>query len=300
MSKKEKKNNDKEKNSSAEKEEKKSVKKNSSIGKKILKITAWTLGSLFAFILLLVIFRDPVIKFGVTSIGSWITGVDITLEDLDTSLFKGSASIKGLRVGNPAGFDEPDMLVLENFNADIDVSSLFTKEIIIEDLTINGLVVTAEFNKRSKFNVTTLTGNLKKRFPPNPDEVEDAEEKSIETIEEDENEKTDSEDPTILLKNIDIAVRLSLVHDLSHATLAMPISYSRTDLRLEPNDDMPLVEQLDIIARKFEDFCQTCFNAGALVVSAGAEAGESLKSGVNSGIDTGKSIWNSATKLFKK
>ena len=236
--------------------------------------------------------------------------MDISLEDLDTSLFKGSASIKGLRVGNPAGFDEPDMLVLENFNADIDISSLFTKEIVIEDLTVKGLVVTAEFSKQSKFNVTTLTGNLKKRFPPDPDEVEDAEEEApVEAV--DDNEKTDSEDPTILLKNIDIAVRLSLVHDLSHATLSMPVSYSRTDLRLEPNDDMPLVEQLDIIARKFEDFCQTCFNAGALVISAGAEAGESLKSGVNSGIDTGKkvidggidtgkSIWNSATKIFKK
>ena len=159
MSKKEKKNNDKEKNSPAVNEEQKSVKKSSSIGKKILKITAWTLGSLFAVILLLVIFRDPVIKFGVTSIGSWITGVDISLEDLDTSLFKGSASIKGLRVGNPAGFDEPDMLVLENFNADIDISSLFTKEIVIEDLTVKGLVVTAEFHSDRKFEKTLPAGS---------------------------------------------------------------------------------------------------------------------------------------------
>ena len=279
----------------------KNTKKSCSTGKKILKITAWTFGSVFAFLLLLIVFRDPVIKFGVTSIGSWITGVDITIEEFDTSIFKGSANIKGLRVGNPAGFEKPNMLELEEFNADIDVASLFTKEIVIEDLRIAGLNVTAEFNRQSKFNVTTLTGNLKRRFPPEAEDDnsnDDDDDESAAPAEKD--ETPDPDKPSILFQNIDVAIKLSLVHDLSRATLSMPISYSENDLRIAPDDDEPLVIKLDALAQHFENFCQACFNAGAFVISAGSEAGESLKTGVNSGIDAGKKVFNSGVNTGKK
>ena len=292
MGKKDKSRKDTEKDKSPEKAEKKKL----STGKKILKICAWVFGSIAAVILLLVIFRDPVIKFSVTSIGSWVTGVDIAIDEFDTSLFKGSATIKGLRIGNPAGFDEPNMLEMENFHADIDIASLFTKEIVIEDIQVTNLNFNAEFNRQSKFNVTTLTGNLKRRFPPKKDDDDDDADEVPETPEE-----GNQVQPGLLFQNIDVAVKLSLVHDLSHANLGMPISYSKTDLRIAPSDEnTPLVIKLDEWATSFEEFCQTCFNAGALVISAGAEAGETLKSGVDSGINAGKKVFDSGVDTGKK
>ena len=272
-------------------------KKRLSTGKKILKITAWSFGSLLAILLLLVIFRDPIIKFSVTSIGSWVTGVDIAMDDFDTSLFKGSATVKGLKVGNPAGFDEPNMLELEKFHADIDLGSLLTKEIVIEDIQVANLNLNAEFNRQSKFNVTTLTGNLKRRFPPeNDDDDDDDNDDPVP-----EKDSPEPEKPALLFKNINVSVKLSMVHDLSHANLGMPINYSETDLRIAPSDnETPLVIKLDKLATRFEDFCQTCFNAGALVISAGAEAGETLKSGVDSGLNAGKKVFDSGVDTGKK
>lgn len=317
----------KEKNKNPEKQEKnhqnnalekgdKSKRSSKSVAKKILKISAWTFGGIFTFLILLLLFRDPIAKFGITSIGSWITGVEITLEDLDTSLVKGSATVKGLRIANPKNFADPYMMELEEFHADIDLSSLGTKEIVIEDIQVNGLAFTAEFDKSSNFNVTTLTGNLKKRFPPE-DTDDDDQEEVVEEVKKEEvkpadNADTDDDDdkPALLIQNIDVNIKLKLVHDFSHATLAMPVNYSEKDLRIAPDDDVPLVEKLDALARYFESFCQACFNAGAFVISAGAEAGEALKSGISAGVDggkkvfdgginTGKSIFDSATKLFK-
>ena len=287
-----------------------------SLAKKILKITGFSLAGIFAVLLLLVIFRDPIIKFGVTSIGSWITGVEITLEDFDTSLVKGSATVKGLRIANPKNFDRQYMLELGEFHADIDLGSLMTKEIVIEDIRVNDLNFTAEFDDKSSFNVTELTGNLKKRFPPEEDDVEKNDDDDITPDETTQEEKSD--DPSLLFKNIDVNIKLTLVHDFSHATLSMPVSYAKQDLRIAPNDDdVPFVEKLDALAKYFESFCQACFNAGAFVITAGEEAGEILKSGfsagvdggkkvfdggkkvINGGIDGGKSLFKSATKLFK-
>jgi len=317
----------KEKNKNGEEKEKNqsknSASKKASLAKKILKITGFTFAGILAAVILLVLFHDPVIKFGVTSIGSWITGVEITLEDIDTSLTKGTATVKGLRIANPQGFECPYMLELGEFHADIDLGSLTTKEIVIEDIRVKDLYFTAEFDDNSSFNVTELTGNLKKRFPPDEDDVEKKDDDDITPNETDPDEKSD--DPALLFQNIDVNLKLTLVHDFSNATLSMPVSYAKQNLRIgADDDDVPIVERLDAMAKYFESFCQACFNAGAFVVSAGEEAGEILKSGfsagvdggkkvfeggkkvldggkkvIDSGIDGGKSLLDSATKLFK-
>ena len=290
MAKKEKKKSSEEKeknlqNDSADKKGR-SSKKKTTLAKKILKITGFTFAGIFAVLLLLVIFRDPIIKFGVTSIGSWVTGVEITLDEVDTSLTKGSATIKGLRVANPQGYERPHMLELEEFHADIDLSSLSTKEIVIEDIRINNLNFTAEFNKNGSFNVTELTGNLKKRFPPKEEDEEEPEEEK-------------KSDTALLFKNIDVKVKLTLVHDFSHATLSMPVSYSKQNLRIAPEEESPtFVERLDEVAKHFESFCQACFNAGKFVITAGAEAGEMLKEAFSSGVDEGKKVIDGGKKVL--
>ena len=63
-------------------------KSGSSVAKRILKITAWVFGVIFAILLLVLIFRDSLIKFGVTKVGSWIAGVEIRIDLFDTSFSK--------------------------------------------------------------------------------------------------------------------------------------------------------------------------------------------------------------------
>ena len=271
--------------------------------KRVLKISAWTLCILITVLVFALIFRDSLIKFGVTKVGSWVTGVEVSLDSVKTAPFKGLVNIRGLRVANPAGYDKPYMLELGEFNLDMEPGSLFTDEIVINDLLVRDLAFTAEFARNNKFNVTQLTDDLKQRFP--------AAEKT-EDPENNEAEETDSADENanqkaVLIRNLDISIKMSMVHDLSKLTLPMPISYSQTDFRIGPDRErINWVEYLDSAAKSLESFCQACFNAGAFVVSAGAEAGETLKSGMDASIDAGKKvfdqgkdIWKSTKKLFK-
>ena len=282
--------------------------KSDSIGKKILKISAWTASSLLAVLLLLVIFRDPVIKFGVTSVGSWITGVDITLDSIDTTL-DGAVNLRGLRISNPDGFARPNMLDLEEFNLKIDVSTLTSPEIVIENLEVKNLLFTAEFDRKSSFNVTMLVKNLDKRFAPPADEAA-AKDVSKDKLpdEQDEAEGSAGSKQAVLIRNLDVAVKLNLVHDLSGAELTAPIYYSATDMKVvDSGDDETWIRKLDDAAAEFESWSKACFNAGEFIITAGMEAfsgvSEVLKNSFNSGkkvLNKGKSLFDSATSIFKK
>lgn len=261
------------------------------LAKRILKITAWVFGVIVALLLLALIFRDSLIKFGVTKIGSWIAGVEISLDSIDTSLTKGTVHVKGLRVANPDGFERPNMVELEEFFLDIDPGTLTSQEIVIEDIRVAGLATTAEFDKKSRFNITTLTADLKKRFPPKEEKEESAEEP----------EDPSAPKPALLIRNIDVKINLAMVHDLSGANFSLPVSYSTSDLSIDPNEQStPLLEYLDSAAKALENFCQTCFDAGALVISAGAEAGEVLKLGIDSGIKTGTKVIKQGGEVIKQ
>ena len=260
--------------------------------KRILKITAWTAGSIFALLLLVVIFRDSLIKFSITRIGSWLTGVEITLDSFDTSLTEGTLHIKGLRVGNPPDFAKPQMVDLEELFVDIDMATLTSQEIVIETIQVTGLDVAAEFNKQSKFNVTMLADNLKRRFPPK--EAENTEASAQETT-------ANADKPALLLRNIDVEISLVMAHDLSGVSFPLPVRYSTTDLRIEPQtDSVSLIERLDYAANKLEEYCQACFNAGKLLISAGDEALETLKVGLDAGINSGKVVLDQSKDLLNK
>ena len=262
-------------------------------GKRILKISLWTLGSIFALLLLVVIFRDSLIKFGVTRIGSWLTGVEITMDSFDTSLTEGTLHLKGLQVSNPKGFEQPLMVDLDELFVNVDMASLTTKEIVIEEIRVNGLDVAAEFDKSSRFNVTTLTDNLQSHFPQ---EEETVKEEPAPADTEQENTK-----PAILIRDINVKLSLAMIHDLSGVSFPLPVSYSTTDLRIAPSDNSdPLIERIAMGARKLEEYCQACFNAGQLLLSAGDEAVEGLNAGLNAGIQSGKEVIDQSKKLLDK
>ena len=288
--------NDKKKNkkSSAEESKKcdKQPKKQTPV-KRILKISLWVLGGIFALLLLVVIFRDSLIKFGVTRIGSWLTGVEITMDSFDTSLSEGTLHLKGLQVANPQGFEQPLMVDLDELFVDIDPSTIFSKEIVIEEIRVSGLDVAAEFDKKSRFNVTTLTDNLQEHFPP---EEKPAKEPPAEEPSDEPGTK-----PAILIRDIDVRLSLSMIHDLSGVSFPLPIAYSTTDLRIAPKEDsVPLIERIAMGAKKLEEYCQACFNAGQLLLSAGDEALEGLNAGLNAGIESGKVVIDQSKDLLNK
>ena len=125
-----------------------------------------------AVVLLLLICRDIIIKSCITGIGSLIAGVEITVDEFDTSL-DGKIKITNLSVANPQTFKEPHLLKFSSFYLDVDMASLFSSDIIIEELDINELQFTGEFLANGKFNVTELINHIsdpsKEPEPPQDD-----------------------------------------------------------------------------------------------------------------------------------
>ena len=101
------------------------------------------------------------IKNGVETYGPEITGTSVTLSDVDISLLSGNASINNLAVGNPKGFKAEHAFKVGEVSVKLDVGSLFSEQIRIEKILIDGAELTYEQVNRSS-NIDALKRNVEK------------------------------------------------------------------------------------------------------------------------------------------
>jgi uncharacterized protein involved in outer membrane biogenesis len=87
-------------------------------------------------------FVGPIIKAGVETLGPKITQVSVTLKAVDVSLLTGSATIKGLVVGNPPGFKTPEAIKMGVASISMDPLSVFKEKILIRSIRIEGPEIT--------------------------------------------------------------------------------------------------------------------------------------------------------------
>lgn len=101
------------------------------------------------------------IKNGVETYGPDITGTSVTLSGVDVSLLSGNASINNLVIGNPKGFKSSEAFRVGEVSVKLDVGSLFSEQIRIEKILIDGAELTYEqINKSS--NIDALKRNVEK------------------------------------------------------------------------------------------------------------------------------------------
>jgi len=101
------------------------------------------------------------IKRGVETYGPEITGTSVAVSGVDISLLSGHASINNLVIGNPQGFTSSEAFRVGEVSVKLDVGSLFSEQILIEKILIDGAELTYEqINKRS--NIDALKENVEK------------------------------------------------------------------------------------------------------------------------------------------
>lgn len=126
---------------------------------KIGKIFLWLGGIAVALIgltlLVVTLMLGKIVKAGVTTFGPQLTGTAVELAGADVSLLGGSATLSGLRIGNPAGWREGDLASLGQIHLDLDPMSLLGDTIVIEDLDIESPVFLYEA-KSGTSNVEVL------------------------------------------------------------------------------------------------------------------------------------------------
>ena len=88
---------------------------------------------------------DKIVRGGVEKGGSLVLGVPTTLEGASVSLLKGRAALNGLALGSPKGFRAPEMLRVGHARVDMDLWSLRRRELVVNDVLIDGPEITLEF-----------------------------------------------------------------------------------------------------------------------------------------------------------
>ena len=100
-----------------------------------------------------------VIKAVVEKVGSEATKARVTLNEADVSITSGKGRLRGLTVGNPAGFKTASALELGEIGVEVDVSTVKSDVIVVKEIVIDAPKVTYEFAARGS-NMETLRQNV--------------------------------------------------------------------------------------------------------------------------------------------
>jgi hypothetical protein len=128
---------------------------------------------------------NKIVEKGITTFGSQITLTEVTLEESNISLFSGEGELKGLVIGNPKGFSSNNALSLDRIKVSVDVKSIFTDNILIKQILIDGPKITYELAGK-KSNIQAILNNI------------DSPEKKEEKVEKTESKKKGSQKKVII------------------------------------------------------------------------------------------------------
>jgi hypothetical protein len=105
--------------------------------KKILiGIVALVVVVVIAIVVGVAFFLDGGIKKGVETYGPQITKVDVKLDAVTVSLLSGSGKIKGLLVGNPAGYATPHAIRMDSASLALNPKSVFSDKVHIKSIRV--------------------------------------------------------------------------------------------------------------------------------------------------------------------
>jgi len=104
--------------------------------KKFLIITGIVLVAIICLIVIAFIFKDQIIKLGITRGGSYMTGAKVRLDDFSLNLLKSSVNISGLKIYNPRGFPKGILLSCPKIYGKYNLNDLWDKKIHLPRLEI--------------------------------------------------------------------------------------------------------------------------------------------------------------------
>jgi hypothetical protein len=112
-----------------------------------------------AAVLATALFLDKIVKKGVETVGPQIVKVPVTLEDIHIGLITGTASVKGLVVGNPDGYKTPNAISVGTAAVAVDPLSIFSDKIVIHSIVVQSPEITFEGGLGGN-NLSTIKDNV--------------------------------------------------------------------------------------------------------------------------------------------
>jgi len=129
------------------------------MSKKILKLTAGFAVVILFLLLVITLSLDGMVKSGIERNGSDLLQTRVTVDNVNISLFNGSGTINGFSVQNPENYSDESALYIEEASIKIDITSLLSDRIIVNEIKLNNPEVFFE-QKGFGINLKTLSDNM--------------------------------------------------------------------------------------------------------------------------------------------
>jgi len=114
-----------------------------------------------AVVLALVLSIDFTAARVISSQGTSVLGAKTSVGGAHIALFGGTSSVSGLRVAQPSGFGEGDMLSLDRTSVTVRLPALLGERVEIDEVSLSGLDV-AIVSKDGKINLQAVADNVQK------------------------------------------------------------------------------------------------------------------------------------------
>lgn len=99
---------------------------------------------------------DAIVKQAIEREGSAVTGTPVRVGSVDISLTEGRGTVRGLRIGNPEGFETADALSLGEITLDLVPKSVTQNPVVLDAIVIARPVATLELDPKGRVNLRVL------------------------------------------------------------------------------------------------------------------------------------------------
>ncbi len=127
--------------------------------KPILKVGGIILILMAIVLVVLSVALNSTIRVGVERIGPAITGTEVTIEDVDLSLFTGQGRLEKLVIGNPPGFQSDHAFYLGKVHVKADLKSIWSDTILIQEIFIDSPEISFESTPEGS-NISIIHENI--------------------------------------------------------------------------------------------------------------------------------------------
>jgi uncharacterized protein involved in outer membrane biogenesis len=111
------------------------------------------------------LYLDALARKSVERVGADVTKVDVQVSGASLSVLSGRGELRGIRVGNPEGFQTPSAVVAESVAVEMEPSSILEDKLVLRSIRVIGPEVTFESGLQGN-NLSKLLGNIRGTGPP--------------------------------------------------------------------------------------------------------------------------------------
>jgi len=113
---------------------------------------------------------NSIVKAAIEKYGSQATKTDVRVSSVKIRLRNGEGAVLGLKVANPPGFSFPSIITLDDIAVQIEVKSVASTPIVIDNILISGPEVFYEMKENGTANVDVIKKNLTSSGSPSEEQ----------------------------------------------------------------------------------------------------------------------------------